>query len=185
MELSCKDPDYRDELSNIVIWDREKFNNASIDDIWKDFRREMLIPEMGDDEIKFDNDAATKNRKTNLYCQKQEELAEELGDDALWGDVNGSYCLLIDDDVFQSILNAPAPAKGMKMKWGEYEYIGFVKIVTGYARSLRNEHWPGWGKIDFRLLWWLCDHDEIEQEARVPRPRREGVYELPIITGDY
>jgi hypothetical protein len=34
-----------------MVWDREKFNNASIDEIRKDFRRELLIPEMGDDEI--------------------------------------------------------------------------------------------------------------------------------------
>ncbi|EED20845.1 hypothetical protein TSTA_080780 [Talaromyces stipitatus ATCC 10500] len=184
MELSCKDPGYRDELSNIVVWDREKFNNASIDEIRKDFRREMLIPEMGDDEIKSDDDAATEDRKQDLYCQKQAELAEELGDEALWGEVNGSYCLLIDDEVFQSILNAPEPAKGMKMKWGTYEYIGFVKVVTVYERSFRNEHWPGWGKIDFRLLWWLRGEDEIEREAPVPLPEREGVYELPVITGD-
>lgn len=66
------------------------------------------------------------------------------------------------------------------MKYGEH----YVKIVTIYERSLRNEHWPGWGRVDFRLLWWLLGEDEIEVWAPVPDPQREGVYELPVITGD-
>lgn len=184
MELSCNDPEYQDELSNTIIWDREKYNNASIDEIRKDFRREMLIPEMGDDESEPDDDTATQDRKDELYRQKQAELEVELGDEALWGEVNGSYCLLIDDEVLQSILNAPEPAEGMRTKRGKYEYIGFVKVVTVYERSSRNEHWPGWGKVDFRLLWWLYDNDEIERHARTPDRGRQGVYELPVINGD-
>ncbi|GAM42341.1 hypothetical protein TCE0_044f16226 [Talaromyces pinophilus] len=180
LELSCKDPAYRDELSNVVVWDREKFNNASIDEIRKDFKRELLIPDMGDDEYSSGDDFETETRKYELYCQREAELAAELGDDALAGEVTSSYCLLIDDEVFQSILNAPEPADRLKWEYGEY----YVKIITIYERSLRNEHWPGWGRIDFRLLWWLRDYDEIEIWAPVPDPQREGVYELPVITGD-
>lgn len=180
MELSCEDPDYRDELSNFVVWDREKFNNAPIDEIRKDFKRELLIPEMGDDEFSSGDDFETETRKYDLRCQKEAELAEELGDDTLTGEVTDSYCLLIDNEVFHSILNAPEPAERVKMKYGEH----YVKIVTIYKRSLRNDHWPGWGRIDFRLLWWLRDHDEIETWTPVPNPQREGVYELPVITGD-
>lgn len=180
MELSCKDPTYRDELSNVVVWDREKFNNASIDEIRKDFKRELLIPEMGDDEINWGDDYETETRKYERRCQREAELAVELGDDALAGEVTDSYCLLIDDEVFQSILNAPEPADRLKWEYGEH----YVKIVTIYEKSLRNKHWPGWGRVDFRLLWWLRDHDEIERWAPVPDPQREGVYELPVITGD-
>ena len=168
MRLSCKDRAYREALSNIVIWDREKFNNASIDDIRKDFRREMFIPEMGDDDFADDDDAATSERKIVIYNQKLEELAEELGDDALFGEVNGPYCLLIDDEVFQSILNAPEPAIGMKINRGQYEHVGYVKVITIDERSSRNEDWPGWGKVDFRLLWWLHGHDEIEKRSSKP-----------------
>lgn len=42
MELSCDNPAYRDELSNAVIWDREKYNNASINEIRKDFGENCL-----------------------------------------------------------------------------------------------------------------------------------------------
>ncbi|KAL3703856.1 hypothetical protein TMatcc_009545 [Talaromyces marneffei ATCC 18224] len=165
------------ETNSQILWSgiKEKFNNASIDEIRKDFKREMLVPEMGDDELNPDDDGITTARKYELYCQKREELAEELGQECLWGGRSM---------VFQSILNAPEPKEGMKIKWGEYEYIGFVKIVTTYERSLVNEHWPGWGKVDFKLLWWLYNDDEIEIWARSSLPEGEGVYELSVITGD-
>ncbi|GAM39883.1 hypothetical protein TCE0_034r11789 [Talaromyces pinophilus] len=113
IELSYNDLAYRDELSNVVVWDWEKFKNASIDEIRKDFKRELLIPEMGDDEINSDDDYET-TRKYELCCQREAELVVELGDDALAGEVASSFCLLIDDDVFQSILNAPEPADRLK-----------------------------------------------------------------------
>lgn len=71
MELSCKDQAYREELPNVVIWDRDKFNNASFDDIRKDFKRQLLIPEMGDDEINFEEDTETEARKHELRHQKK------------------------------------------------------------------------------------------------------------------
>lgn len=77
-------------------------------------KENCLFQKLGDDEFCFDDDFETETRKCNLRCQKEAELVEELGNDALSGEVNEWYCLVIviDDEVFQSILNAPEPAKG-------------------------------------------------------------------------
>jgi hypothetical protein len=69
---------------------------------------------MGDDEINSDDDYETSTRKYELRCQREAELVVELGDDVLAGEVASPFCLLIDDDVFQSILNAPEPADRLK-----------------------------------------------------------------------
>ncbi|KAF3405201.1 hypothetical protein DPV78_003073 [Talaromyces pinophilus] len=136
MELSCNDPAYRDELSNVVVWDQEKFKNVSIDEIRKDFKRELLILEIGDNKINSNNDYKTSTQKYKLRCQREAELVVELDNDTLAGEITGSFCLLINNDVFQSILNAPEPADRLKWKYGEH----YVKIVRFHERSLRNEY---------------------------------------------
>jgi hypothetical protein len=141
MELGCTDKDYRDELQNIVVWDREKFNQASIDEVRNDFKREMLIPEMGEDDFNSDNDSTTRDQKLVLYYQKIEELTEEYSKEALFGEINFQFCLLIDDKVFQSILNAPEPIEGRELPYYKNKIVSFIKLITLYKSSERIEDW--------------------------------------------
>lgn len=157
---------YPDSLENTIIWDREKFNNASIDDIRKDFRRELLIPEMGDDEVQYEDDEDTVLRKENLFLQKQEELEAEYGEECSRGEICNEFCIMIDEEVFQSILNAPDPKEVTKVH--PNGIVGYVKVITTYKEAQRGEFWPGWGKADLRWFWWLYNTDELEREFQMP-----------------
>lgn len=82
--------------------------------------------------------------------------------------INFQFCIWIDEEAFQSILNAPEPEEGRWIKKGKYDYIGFVKVITLYESSSRNEEWA---RVDFRYLWWVYDDDEIERKLRTRDPQ--------------
>lgn len=66
IKLSGKSGENRhDELFNVVIWDQEKFNKASIQDVQREFRKEMLITEINENEDDYFD--KKKPRETRSY----------------------------------------------------------------------------------------------------------------------
>jgi hypothetical protein len=81
-------------------------------------------------------------------------------------------CILIDDEVLQSILNAPAtPKEASKIRPKEFESIGYVKVVDLQSGPGSGADYPGWMTVDLTCLWYIYGLDDLEAEYPYKDPK--------------
>lgn len=98
----------------------------------------------------------------------EEEIADFRADNT-----NFTFCILIDEEVLQSILGVPATpreaAKIFPKKW--FESIGYVKVVDRQSGPGSSDDYPGWMTADLTCLWEMYGMVDLESQYPYEDPR--------------
>lgn len=153
--------------------------------------------------------AAVQSHMRNLYLSDQEQY-DALGIDAVrerfieltqsWDrkdDHDGStglkweFCLLIDEDVLRSLIDAPEPVaqnsvSDKEVAENKVGNPGYIKVIdrsfdtTEEPASRDRNDYPGWMKASLDCLWMLYDIAEMELECPY---RNDDTGEFPVWCG--
>jgi hypothetical protein len=154
--------------SSVIFDDARKFEGMSI----RHVRRHWL--EMKDEECEDDEDGESDDESSECSHEDEDEgEQEEERERFLSKNTKFECCILIDDEVLQSILDAPAtPEEAHKNgPKSPFESIGYVKIVDQQHGPDFSEDYPGWMKVDLTCLWDLYQLDDLESQYPYEDPK--------------
>jgi hypothetical protein len=107
----------------------------------------------------------TRKREDDEDEEEKEEEEEDEEEGSLCEKTNFYCCILIDEEVLESILNAPAtPQEADKLSIDFFESVGYVKIIGRQSGPEEGDRYPGWMKVDLTCLWSLYDQDDLETQ---------------------
>jgi hypothetical protein len=160
--------DYR----SVIFDDASKFDGMKI----RRVRRHWCA--MGGDDVDFYD-------PSHVNDEEEEEEEEEDSDDdkdeyeateeevkAFRANNTNSECILIDDEVLQSILNAPAtPEEARKMPSAWLKDVGYVKVVDQQSGPGSGDNYPGWMRVALTSLWYVYGLDDLEAQYPFKDPK--------------
>ncbi|PCG93360.1 Hypothetical protein PENO1_083970 [Penicillium occitanis (nom. inval.)] len=157
-DIEVKAREMYDELED--TYGSVLFNDASIfDGMSIDQEEEQEEEERKDDK---------NDEEEDEFNIPEEEIADFRADNT-----NFTFCVLIDEEVLQSILAAPATpkeaAKIFPKKW--FESIGYVKVVDRQSGPGSSDDYPGWMTVDLTCLWEIYGMDDLESQYPYEDPR--------------
>jgi hypothetical protein len=179
-DIEVKARDLYDELEDtygsVIFNDANIFDRMSIDRV----RRHWLAMQgirgnADDDDDDDDDDDNEEERKDDENDEEKDdfEISEEEIADFRADHTNLTFCILIDEEVLQSILSAPATpkeaAKIFPKKW--YESIGYVKVVDLQSGPGSSDDYPGWMTVDLTCLWEIYGWHDLESQYPYKDPR--------------
>jgi hypothetical protein len=170
-----------DTYGSVLFNDASIFDGMSIDRV----RRHWLAMQgrkvnSGDDDNDDDNEEEEEEqeeeeRKDDKNDEEEDEfnIPEEEIADFRADNTNFTFCVLIDEEVLQSIMAAPATpkeaAKIFPKKW--FESIGYVKVVDRQSGPGSSDDYPGWMTVDLTCLWEIYGMDDLESQYPYKDPR--------------
>lgn len=147
-----------EDYESVIFDDASKFDGMKI----RRVRRHWSA--MQGDEVDFydpihENDEEEEDSDDD---KDEYEVTEEEIKAFCASNTNRNCCILIDDEVLQSILNAPDSPKKAKKMVSDFKSIGYVKVVDRTPGPSDGGDYPGWMRVDLTCLWKIYVDDELE-----------------------
>ncbi|RAO68662.1 uncharacterized protein BHQ10_004674 [Talaromyces amestolkiae] len=183
-DIEVKARDMYDELEDtygsVLFNDASQFDGMSIDRVrrhWLAMQGRKVDPDpdsdADDDDDDDDDDDKVEKSKDDENGEAEFEISQEEIEDFRADHTNLEFCILIDEEVLQSILSAPATpkeaAKIFPKKW--FESIGYVKVVDQQSGPGSSHDYPGWMTVDLTCLWEIYGMDDLESQYPYEDPR--------------